>query len=461
VGSGTDWGTTEMRRRFVRSTLAIVLSGYLLLSAAMVFASNRGILAEARQRLGAEAERISLVLHDRLQVGREVEQRDLEILVPADREVTLVFTNGVVVRAGADVGEGGYAETRPVMGYGVVTVAEASGRVRRAQLMSAGSIVGLAVVLSVVSVGFAVRQSRRLSAPLAELAAEAERLGSGDVGPVPGRYGIPEVDALAEALDSSAARIGSLMESERQLTVDASHRLRTPLTALSMRLEEIQRSDDLAVTRREAAAALEQVERLTGVVDDLMARRTRGAEDVRVPIHEVVRQQVVEWEQAFGARGRPIRTEVQVGSETPVPRGAVNQVLACLLENSLQHGSGTTSIRTRGLDGALCVEVTDDGPGVPPDLAGRVFDRWVSGSGRTGVGLAMARAAAESVNGRLELVTAAPARFALFLPTGPAPGAPSRREDDLGEHPPAVGPEPEGRPEPDADDVGGDVVGDR
>ncbi len=445
-----------MRRRFVRSTLVIVLSGYLLLSVAMGVASNRGILAEARQRLGAEAERISLVLDDRLDAGREVQQRDLEILVPADREVTLVFTDGTTIHAGVDVGDGGYEATRPVMGYGFVTVAEASARVRRAQLVSAGSIVGLAVILSVVSILLSVRQSRRLAAPLAELATEAERLGSGDVSRVPGRYGVPEVDALAEALDSSAARISVLMESERQLTVDASHQLRSPLTALSMRLEEILRSDDHASVRQEATAALEQVERLTGVVDDLMARRTVGLPDPPVPVGEVVRRQTVEWERSFAARGRVIQTKTELA--TPVPSGAVTQVLACLLENSLQHGSGVTSIRTRHLEGALCLEVTDEGPGVPADLAGHVFDRWVSGSGRTGVGLAMARSTAESAGGRLELVTAAPAKFALFLPTGSVGGAPSGRQGDLGEHPSPVGPEAEGGTQPDADDVRGDVV---
>ena len=445
-----------MRRRFVRSTLAIVLSGYLLLSVAMGVASNRGILAEARQRLGAEAERISLVLDDRLDAGREVQQRDLEILVPADREVTLVFTDGTTIHAGIDVGDGGYEATRPVMGYGFVTVAEASARVRRAQLVSAGSIVGLAVILSVVSILLSVRQSRRLAAPLAELATEAERLGSGDVSRVPGRYGVPEVDAMAEALDSSAARISVLMESERQLTVDASHQLRSPLTALSMRLEEILRSDDQASVRQEATAALEQVERLTGVVDDLMARRTVGLPDPPVPVGEVVRRQTVEWERSFAARGRVIQTKTELA--TPVPSGAVTQVLACLLENSLQHGSGATSIRTRHLERALCLEVTDEGPGVPADLAGHVFDRWVSGSGRTGVGLAMARSTAESAGGRLELVTAAPAKFALFLPTGSVGGAPSGRHGDLGEHPSPVGPEAEGGTQPDADDVRGDVV---
>jgi signal transduction histidine kinase len=207
--------------------------------------------------------------------------------------------------------------------------------------------------------------------------------------------------------------------------------------------------------------ALEQVERLAGVVDELMARGHAGSVDSEVPVEQVVRQQVSEWEKAYASQGRPIRTELVAGSRTPVADRAVGRVLACLLENSLQHGSGTTSIRTRELDGALCVEVSDEGSGIPADLVGAVFDRWVSGRGRTGVGLAVARATAESISGRLELLTAAPARFALFLPTRSGAGPRSGGDDHLGEDPATVGPEAERRSEADADDVGGDVVGDR
>jgi signal transduction histidine kinase len=442
-----------VHRRYVRSTLIIVLSGYLLLSAVMAWASNQGIVTQARQRLGDEVDRISVTLIERLQTGSTV-------LVPADREVRFVDVSGAEVRAGVPVGDDAYAVSRQVVGYGVLTVSEPPGRVRQAQAMSAGSIVGLALLLSVVSVAFAVRQSRRLAAPLAELATEAGRLGSGDPSPVPARYGIPEVDAIAEALDASAARIGQLMESERQLTVDASHQLRSPLTAVSMRLEEILLSDDLDVVHEEATAALEQVGRVSSLVDDLMVRRTFGPAERALPVAEVVQQQVSEFHRGYAARGRGIQTVDEAGLATPVPRGAVTQVLACLLENSLVHGAGLTTVRTRRLEGAVCIEVSDQGPGVPADLARTVFERGVSGGGGTGVGLAMARSTAESVDGRLELVAARPATFALFLPSMPVAAAGSGGGGDLGEDPAAVGPEAEGGTQTDPDDVGGDVVGD-
>ena len=73
------------------------------------------------------------------------------------------------------------------------------------------------------------------------------------------------------------------------------------------------------------------------------------------------------------------------------------------------------AIRTRVTGNQVVVEVTDEGPGVPPDLGARVFERTVSGRNSTGLGLAVARDLAEADGGRLELLQQRPPVFALFL----------------------------------------------
>src|ERR1700751_5426998 len=121
-------------------------------------------------------------------------------------------------------------------------------------------------------------QARRLTRPLEELASAADRLGSGDARPLGRRYGVPELDRLAEGLDGSARRITDLLSAERDFAADASHQLRTPLTALSMRLEEmIAAAGDSGVVREEGAAALAQTERLADVVSQLLGRTHRPA----------------------------------------------------------------------------------------------------------------------------------------------------------------------------------------
>ena len=228
--------------------------------------------------------------------------------------------------------------------------------------------------------------------------------------------GIAEVDRVAELLERSADRVDRLIAAERQFASDASHQLRTPLTALSMRLEEILQAEDQQTVREEAGSALAQVERLATVVEHLLENvRDNNLRAGPVPLDEVVLQQVVEWEPAFAARQRIVKATGTRGLVALATPNGLSQVLATLLENSLIHGAGMVTVSTRSTGISLVVEVTDEGPGVPAELGARIFERSVSGRRGTGLGLAVARELAEADGGRLELVQQKPAMFALFL----------------------------------------------
>ena len=231
------------------------------------------------------------------------------------------------------------------------------------------------------------------------------------------------------------------------MTIDASHQLKTPLTALSLRPEELAAWPDDVEVRMEAQAALDQVERLAGVVDELLLdRRSPESKRPKEPLRQVLDQQMQEWEPAFQAAARSLEARIDLPTITEVDPGPVGQVMAALIENSLLHGSGVTTVEAHRPNGTTWIEVFDEGPGVPDAIAADVFERDVSGAGGTGLGLASAQDAAVSVGGRLTLVSRRPAHFRLFL---------NGRED-----PATVGPEAEERPEADADHVGGDVVRD-
>ncbi len=288
------------------------------------------------------------------------------------------------------------------------------------KLALVAALAGLAVA---VAVALAMIQTRRLTRPLQELAGAADRLGSGDASPLGHKYGIPELDRVAEGLDGSAQRISELLAAERQFAADASHQLRTPLTALSMRLEEmLAAAGDSDVVREEGAAALLQAERLTDVVSQLLGRTSRSAvrRPARVSVDDVVAQQVVEWDPAFRRKNRKLEVTGEKNLTAHITPGTLSQLIATLLDNALVHGAGTVTIRTSRTPKSVVVEVRDEGKGVPHELVPRIFERNVSGRpGGTGLGLALARSIAEAEGGQVVLVRPRPAVFAIFLPRLP------------------------------------------
>jgi len=277
-------------------------------------------------------------------------------------------------------------------------------------------MVGIIAVIAGIAMG--MWQANRLSKPLVYLAASAEHLGSGQVRLNLTKTGVEEIDLVAEELNRSAERMGARLASERQFAADASHQLRTPLTALSMRLEEITVTSTQAEVREEAEKSLEQVERLVGVVDELLGRtrRTLGSGTELVLLSDVFDQQQAEWENAFRKSGRELSIEGTNATVFATP-GGLAQVLATLIENSLHHGAGTTTVSARqsGANHAIVIEVRDQGEGVPEDLAPRIFEREVTGGRGTGLGLALARDLVTADGGRLELSQRKPAAFAVFL----------------------------------------------
>jgi signal transduction histidine kinase len=283
-----------------------------------------------------------------------------------------------------------------------------------------GLVVGLLIAAIALAVVLAVSQSRMLTRPIEELAEAAARLRSGDPRPIGRRYGVAELDEVADGLDSSGRRVTSLLTAERELAVDASHQLRTPLTALSMRLEEvIAAADDPRAVREEAGAALAQAERLADVVSQLLdpARRATAGTASLTGIDEIVDQQVIEWAPAFRRSGRKLVVTGERGLRAHVTPGGLAQVLATLLDNAMMHGAGTVTIRISQNTKSVVIEVEDEGKGVPQELVSRIFERTVSTRPEgTGLGLYLARTMAAADGGRVVLVRQRPPVFAVFLP---------------------------------------------
>jgi signal transduction histidine kinase len=284
-------------------------------------------------------------------------------------------------------------------------------------------LLGIAIGVAVLLAG---ELARRTARPVAELAEVAGRLGTGDPRPVGRRYGVTELDQVADGLDSASRRVTNLLTADRELAVDASHQLRTPLTALSMRIEEmIASADDPDVVREEGTAALTQAERLADVVSQLLspARRVGAGSAGLISVDKIVLQQITEWAPAFRRAGRKIVLIGESRLQAYVTPGGLAQVIATLLDNALMHGKGTVTIRRSQSASSVVIEVEDEGNGVPADLVSRIFERSVSGRPEgTGLGLALARTMATADGGRIVLARRKPPVFAVFLPRNPPVG---------------------------------------
>ncbi|MFE1439486.1 ATP-binding protein [Streptomyces sp. NPDC058739] len=416
-----------MRRRLIQSTLAVVLVVIAVFGVSLVIVETRTITTTAQERVNSEAVRLAGIVDGRILGDEQISAEILHDQVGDDRFAVIRIPGREVIEIG-DEPDGDVIEHTARGEEGeTVTVQEPRSRITREvgrTLLIIGAVALLAVIAAVL---LALRQAGRLASPLTDLAETAERLGSGDPRPRHKRYGVPELDRVADVLDASAERIGRMLTAERRLAADASHQLRTPLTALSMRLEEITLTDDPETVKEEATIALTQVERLTDVVERLLtnARDPRTGSAVTFDLDEVIQQQLAEWRPAYRGVGRAIVSSGKRHLQAVGTPGAVAQVLAALIENSLMHGGGTVALRTRVTGNQAVIEVTDEGPGVPADLGARIFERAISGRNSTGIGLAVARDLAEADGGRLEMLQAQPPVFGLFL----SRTAPSKTEE--------------------------------
>lgn len=279
------------------------------------------------------------------------------------------------------------------------------------------------------------RAAETTAGPLRQLAHRTDELASGGfaldpearpgrlVEPEPFRSGIAEIDAVARVVDRHHSTFAKALVFERSFAADASHQLRTPLAALLLRLEEIAQSDDAAVARSEAEIAIGQVERLTGVVDDLLQRTRAGhaSGGAVTAADAVVAGLDEEWTPAFEERGRVVELTCERGVIVEASASVLSQVLNTLVENALVHGRGDVRVHVYRSGPSAIFTVSDQGPGIPRDLARTIFDRGITTGAGTGLGLAVARETAESIGGRVELVHTFPPVFACYLPLATTP----------------------------------------
>jgi signal transduction histidine kinase len=277
--------------------------------------------------------------------------------------------------------------------------------------------------------------------PVESIRREVAQIGATDLRrrvPVP--PGDDEVAQLARTMNAMLERVEDAADRQRRFVGDASHELRTPLARMRSEIEvDLAHPDraDLAATHR---SVLDETLGMQNLVDDLLhLARADGARDAGSPpagegatpagarLDEVVSGEVSR------ARARsPVALDLSAAAPVTVAGdpAELRRVVANLLDNATRHARSHVEVTVDDTGGAAEVAVTDDGPGVPPDQAERIFERFArlddarsSADGGTGLGLAIAREIAERHGGALTLDTAhrTGARFVLRLPSSAAP----------------------------------------
>ncbi len=436
-----------MRRRVLISILLVIAATVLTLGVPLSIVSWRVVDDLLHRDLASRLESISSSIANQ-SGSSEVDLGQLAAAVPAGGRLEIRMAGRIDQSIGSLQTDHVYGEQLAMAGGGSLRLSVPESYLRGEQ-WTALALVGLAVALSiVVGTGVALLTAGRLVIPLTDVARRAARLGSGDFRTFRRRYGIAELDRVAEVLDSSAQDIAALIARERDLAGDISHQLRTRLTGLRLRLEELADYPDPLVVE-EVQEALEQTDRLVTVVDDLLAnaRSERASGAGEVVLFDELAEIEAEWAPRLAAADRPLTVRCPRDVVVHATAGRLREAIGVLVENSLLHGAGAVGIMVRsaarGGGAMVVVEVSDEGPGIPDGLVAHIFDRGVSTASSTGIGLGLARAFIEADGGRLELRRAGPPIFAIFLAVGqgapPEPaGAAEQPPATLGSGAPAV-----------------------
>lgn len=419
------------RRAIVMTTTAVAVAVFILGIPGMVFALSLA-WQQAHSELDDRATAVATVVDRFASEDTYITHGLLTRLAtkgnPDNAYIAVDYPDGKRVEVDterpASVIEKSVVSARGVL---VTVAAPRADIMQKLTLMIAGAL-GLIIVALLVGVAVAMRQSRKISAPLIYLAAAAEQLGAGRVRPQLRQAGIEEIDLISDEIARSADRMAGRLAKERQFAADAAHQLRTPLAALSMRIEEIEFLTDDEEIIEEVHKSLEQIDRLTGVVAELMStsQSESGGTTEAIAIVRVLQRQKDEWGRPFERAGRSLVFEGETEGAVLATPGSLSQILATLVENSLKYGAGQTTVSVALAGKSVVFKVRDEGEGISAQDADEIFEKGYSTGGSTGIGLAVAKELAEVDGGRLELTKHRPAEFTLTLAALPKALDPNR-----------------------------------
>lgn len=227
--------------------------------------------------------------------------------------------------------------------------------------------------------------------------------------------GVPsEMYPLLLAINTLFGRVRRTMEYEQRFTADAAHELRTPLAAIKTNLQVIKRARNDAERDEFIAGLSTSVDRATRLVDQLMTLEQldpqggAGTALVAGDLATLLREQSDEWQSESVKKGLVLTLELAT-APCRLHAGSMRMLTRNLVDNAMRYtpAPGTIVIRCGQRDGAAFMEVADSGPGIPPEMEERVFERFFRLAGAqlpgSGLGLSIVRRIAERHGAQVKL----------------------------------------------------------
>jgi signal transduction histidine kinase len=316
---------------------------------------------------------------------------------------------------------------------GVVRASEPTGtlaaRVHRIWV----GLAGIGVAVLVVGLSLAWLLATTLARPVRRLEDAAARLGSGQLDARAEAGGPKEIATLARSFNAMASALSANIAAQRGFLANASHQLRTPLTGLKLRLEDIARQG--GPQAEQALKAEAEADRLNELVDGLLVlARASSAPTAAasLDLSALVRAARERWDQAAAHAGKHLESEAPDGTlAIRADQADLGHILDNLIENAIRYTPRGTAIVVRaGRAGdGVTLSVRDDGPGIPAADRAQVFERFYRGTSgvRTGpgsgLGLAIVSECVQRWGGTIELLDGPGTTFVATFPRA-APAAP-------------------------------------
>lgn len=271
--------------------------------------------------------------------------------------------------------------------------------------------IGVAVLLVGLVAGMII--ARQIARPLGRFEEAARAVADGDLEARAPVEGSSEQRELARTFNEMTDRLSNSLKSQSRFVADASHQLRTPLAGLRLRLEEAQaKSNDDAVIA-EIDHGIDELDRLSRTVDELLVLSQTGERDARaesIEIADLVASAADRWQPIAGADDRAVETAMRSDSAVVASRADMDRVLDALIENAISYSPAGSPIELAVTDHSIVVR--DHGDGLAQGEESVVFERFhrgAAGSARsegTGLGLSIAKELAQRWGADVKLANA-------------------------------------------------------